>query len=114
MPDVFDLIHAPRGVPFFFERENRQQQIDVAVDGVRAIRTPRPHLRAHVVNHPKAAPMQPARQAQIELRPINENYRIGPACDCSSLQVAKCAPEFGKRRADFPQAENRQLVRIHN
>src|SRR5438132_12438103 len=94
MAYILNVRHATFGVPALLERQNRKQQVDVAAHNARAIRAPGPQLRTYVVNDPKAPTMKPARQAQIEIRPINQNHGGGFSFNCRMFQFSKSAPEF--------------------
>src|SRR2546421_11821975 len=83
--DVFDVSDPARGIPIFFKGQDRKQQIDIALDVPRPIRTPGPKLGAYIIDDPNAAAMKPSRQTQIEIRPINQNCCIGLALIYRSL-----------------------------
>src|SRR5205814_4950458 len=108
--NVLDVGDPARGIPVLFKGQDRKQQIDIALDVPGAIRTPGPKLRAYIIDDPNAAAMKPARQTQIEIRPINQNRCVGLALIYHALEFTKRAPEFRQRASNFPQAENRQLI----
>ena len=76
MPDKLNLLDLARLVPFDFKRQDRQQQIDVALDVVYATRSPRPQLRDDLVDHFQTAAMQCRGETQIELGPVDEDHCI--------------------------------------
>src|SRR5437763_14218609 len=77
--NVLDISDAAGGIPVLFKGQDRKQQIDIALDVPGAIRTPGPKLRAYIINDRDAAVMKPARQTQIEIRPIYKNGWVGMA-----------------------------------
>src|SRR5881227_1766057 len=83
--NVLDISDAARCIPVFFKGQDRKQQIDITLDVPRPIRTPGPKLRAYIINDPNAAAMKPARQTQIEIRPINQNRCVELALIYRSL-----------------------------
>ena len=85
MANVLDISDAARGIPIFFKGQDRKQQIDIARNVPGAIRAPGPKLRAYIINDPNTAAMKPARQTQIEIRPINQNRCVGLALIYRSL-----------------------------
>src|SRR6476660_5386479 len=107
---VLDISDAACGIPIFFKGQDREQQIDIALDAPCAIRTPGPKLRAYIIDDPNAAAMEPSRQTQIEIRPINQNRCVGLALIYRSLQFTERAPEFRQCASNFPQSKNRQLI----
>src|SRR5438270_10788809 len=99
MTHVFDICDAAFSVPTFFEWQNRKQEIDVALYVSRAIRPPRPQLRADVINDADAVPVKPTRQPQIEIGPIDENCRVGISSFDRTLQVGECSPALWESAA---------------
>src|SRR6266852_7649340 len=97
MPNIFDMRHPARGVPLFFERQNRQQQIDVAAHAIRAIRTPRPQLRTNIINYGDAATMEPTSQTQIEVRPIDQDGCVRFSFAGRTFEFIESAPPYPKR-----------------
>ena len=114
MADVFDLRHAARGIPIFFERQNRQQEIDIAPHAARSIGTPGPQLRTDVIDNSKAAPVQPMRQTQVKVRPVNQDHRVRSSRHGRAFQFDKGAPKLWQSAPDFPQPENCQIVTVHD
>src|SRR2546423_8995616 len=106
--NVLDISDVARGVPIFFKGQDRKQQIDIARDVPRAIRTPGPKLRAYIIDYPNAAALKQSRHTQIEIRPIYENRRVGLTLVYRSFEFAKRAPEFRQGATNLPQSENRQ------
>src|SRR6267143_3291399 len=92
--DVLDLSHAARRKPLLLERQNREQQIDIALHAMNAIRAPGPQLRTDVVNDRHSAPSQPARPPQIKVGPVNQNYGVRLSVCGRAFQLAKSTPEF--------------------
>jgi hypothetical protein len=107
MTDVLYLRDPARRVPIFFERKNRKQQVNVALDIPDAIRTPRPQLRANVIDDRNTSSMKPARESQIEFGPINQDRRGRFSFFCGALQITERAPELRQGATDFQQAHNR-------
>ena len=102
MAHKLDLIDSALGVPLLFEGKNRKQQIDVAFDAARAIRTPGPKLWTDVVDHFQAATVQRAGQFQIEVGPVNENYRVGLSFNRCLLQKICTLAKTSAGRRQFP------------
>jgi hypothetical protein len=111
---VLDVRDAAAGVPGLFERQNRKQQIDVSLNAARAIRTPGPQLRTDVINDGNTTAMQPARQPQIEFRPVDQNCHYRFSSFSSAFQLAESPPEFREGASHLPETHDRQLIGIHN
>jgi len=105
MANILDIADASGGVPIFFKGKNGQQQIHVSLNGARAVRAPRPKLWTNVIDDWNSAAMEPARQTQIEIRPVHKNRSRSFSFLRGAFQFAKGAPEFWQRAANFPQSE---------
>src|SRR5205085_10327610 len=103
MADEFYVRDAALCVPLRLERQEREQQINVAAHRTDAMRAPSPELRADVVDHFQPAPVQRAREPQVEVGPINEHDRIGAARECGVTQQAEHAPELRQRAPDLKE-----------
>jgi len=55
MAYILNVVDATLGIPLLFERQNRKQEIDVALNAARAIGAPGPKLWADVVDHFQSA-----------------------------------------------------------
>ncbi len=76
-------------VEIFLEWQDDQHLLDVAFDRVDAIAAPGPDLRADVISHSVAVAVELLGQAQVELRPINQNDQSWPAFVRCVAQTAK-------------------------
>src|SRR5438093_7035278 len=72
MTNILDISDPPRGIPIFFKGKDRKQQIDIARDVPRAVRTPGPELRAYIIDDPHAAAMK------LHRRGVRVIYYISP------------------------------------
>src|ERR687884_584735 len=114
MAHILNFRNTALSVPVLFEGQDRKQEIDVSLNVAHAVRAPGPELRAYVINDGNATAVQPARQPQIEIRPIDENRGYRLAAFSGTFQIAERAPEFWECASDFPKTHDRQLVGIHN
>ena len=110
MAHVLDLIDSAFGIPLLFKGKNRKQEIDIASNTTRAIRAPGPQLRTDVVDHFKAITMERARQSQIKLRPVNQNYRVGSIFASRLLQKFVGMPKLRDDPSDLKQTHDRKIV----
>src|SRR5258708_8529719 len=87
MTDVFDL-DLMLGVEVLLKRKDDEHSIDVAANRVEAVAAPRPHLRADVVDDFESITAQAARQAEIEIGPVDEDHGLRPSLPRCLKQVA--------------------------
>src|SRR5437868_10876201 len=114
MSDKLYVLDTVSAIPLAFERKNRQQEIDVALNLADATRPPRPELRTDVVNDFQTLAMQRRSESQVELGPVDEHDCIRRALGRCGPEFAESADEFRQHAADFDNAHNRQLVRVDN
>lgn len=60
-----------------FEREDRQGQCDIALHGLHPARPPGPELRGHVVDDRHASGRDQRHEAEVEVRIVHDDERIG-------------------------------------
>ena len=76
MPDEVRA-HALGRVERRLERKDHRQPVDAAGDLADATPTPRPDLRADVVEHGDTVPVRDPRQRQVELGEVDQDQEIG-------------------------------------
>ena len=95
----------PRTPTFMAPRRRRlsrtaksEQQIDVLLNVAHAVRAPGPQLRTDVVDNGNATAMEPARQSQIEFRPIDQNRGWRFSSFSGPFQLPNARQNFGNAR----------------
>src|SRR5205085_5876270 len=86
--DELDLIDAARLVPAALERKDGEHQVNVAAHLPDAVRAPGPELRAYVVDDSEPTAVEGAREREVEVGPVNEDDRVGAACEGRALERA--------------------------
>ncbi len=108
MPDELHLDPVPP-VELALKRKDDQHLAHVALHQLDASFAPGPELRADVVNHRNTAAMQLPRQAEIELREIDQHGHVGtPPVDLGQ-QMTELAIDARQVRRHFGQPQHRNV-----
>nr|AIA12120.1 Unknown Function [uncultured bacterium] len=107
------VINAPLLIPLALEGKNREQQVNVAPNVSHAMRAPSPELRADVVDDARSIGVKRTRQSQIEVRPVNQHYRVRFALQSCALKLPVRTPEARQRTPNLRQPHYRESVRAH-
>src|SRR5579864_670218 len=83
-------LHSVAAVEILLEGKDHNHLADVLTDLLDPAGTPRPHLRADKIKHRNLEPVKMPRQAQIEVREINEHCGLRPPL----FRFVNDAPEF--------------------
>src|SRR5258708_6265590 len=78
MADVGN-VYSVAAVELAFEREDHDHFADVSLDLLHASWAPGPNLRADEIENRNSKPVELARQAQIEVREVDQDGSVGPA-----------------------------------
>ena len=91
-----------------FERKDDEHLVNEPLHRLDAVRPPRPHLRAHVIDNGNAEPPQSGHQPKIESRKIDSHEDVGPARTSIAHESAIHPPRSRQHRDDFCQPGYRE------
>ena len=104
--------HASLLVERLLEREDRQHPIDEPLHRLHAAGPPRPQLRADVIDHRHAEPLDGAHQAEIEIRVVNHDQRVRLASPRGFGQEPQHAPRARQHGQGFGEPGHRQAMKV--
>src|SRR5262245_27648254 len=100
-------------IKLLLKRENYNHLADVFSNLIDAARTPGPNLGADEIEDRNGDSVQLARQAQIEIRKVDQDRGPGPALLCFSDYVFKLAANGRKMSNHFSQANHSHFAGVY-
>ena len=106
--------HARLAVERLLEREDHEHAVDGLPDLLEPAAPPGPDLGRDVVDDRDSAPLQLAREAQIEVGVVDEDGEVGALGVGAGEQFAEDAPQAGQVAQHFEEADDREIVDVRN
>src|ERR1700676_418059 len=107
-------IHSAIAIEPFFEGKNHQSLVDIFPDKADSSLTPRPELRAYVINDRYISAVHLASYTPVEGWGIDNDGEIWAALVRFANQLMEQAIDLGKMAEDFGDANNRKILGINN
>ncbi len=105
-------IHSTLAIELLLKGKNHQGLVNVFAKKLDASLTPRPELRAHVVDDRDAALLHLARDPPVECGRVDHDRKIGTAAVGFGDQVMERCVNLGKMAKDLGDADDREVFGV--
>ena len=110
MAHIFEVDKILRRVPYLFERQYRDHQVNIFFYHPNAIASPSPELGRDVIDNFYSAFFEPFDKLQIEIGKIHEDRGVWFHFADAPLKSDKCLEELRQRHSDLRQADDREVI----